>query len=127
MREPGLDERPLLRVADVDVERRAELRGSRLRVLFLRDQAAHAHHVGKRPVGDALAVGQAAPAVPVDRLGDAVEVLVELPRQPGLANASDSGDGDEVRLSLLGAGVDEILDLAKLAVASYARRLQPLR
>ena len=32
-----------------------------------------------------------------------------------------------MRLSLLGAGVDEVLDLAKLAVASYERRLQPLR
>ena len=36
-------------------------------LLVLGDAAAHAHHLGQRPVGDALAVGEAAAAVPERR------------------------------------------------------------
>ena len=103
MREPRLDERALLGVGDVLGERRLQLRQRRLPALVLGDAAAHPHHVGERPVGDSLAVGQAAAAVPPDRLREAVEVLVELPREPRLADPGDPGDRDEVRLPLLGA------------------------
>ena len=68
MREPRLDEPPLLGVEDVLLERRVQLRERRRRLLVLGDPAAHPHHVGERPVGDALAVGEAAAAVPVRRL-----------------------------------------------------------
>ena len=44
---------------------------------------------------DALAVGRAAAVVPPDRLDQAVHVLEELPRQPGLADAGRSDDRDE--------------------------------
>ena len=40
--------------------------------------------------------------MPVDRLGDPVEVLVELPRQPRLADPGDPRHGDEVGLLLVG-------------------------
>ena len=100
-------------------------RGGRL--LVLGDPAAHPHHVGERPVGDALAVGEAAAAMPVDGLGDAVEVLVELPAETRLADPGDAGDRHEVRLALVGARVEEILDLAQLAVAADERRLEALR
>ena len=100
-------------------------RGSRR--LVLGDPGAHAHHVGERPVGDALAVRQTAAAVPVRDLGDAVEVLVELPRQPRLADAGDPGDRDQLRLPLVRADMEEILDLAELTVAADERRLEPCR
>ena len=103
MREPRLEEVALLGVEDVLLERGVQLGQRGRRLLLLGDAAAHAHHVGERPVGHALAVGEAAPAVPVDGLGDAVEVLVELPREPRLADAGDAGHRDEVRLALVGA------------------------
>ena len=36
------------------------------------------------------------------------------------------GDGDQLRPLLLGAHVEQILDLTQLAVAADERRLQPL-
>ena len=46
-----------------------------------------AHHLAKGPERDSLAVRRRATAVPVDRLDDAVDVLLELPRQAALADA----------------------------------------
>ena len=45
---------------------RCELRSRDSLVLVLGDPGPHAHHLGQRPVGDALAVGEAAAAVPPD-------------------------------------------------------------
>ena len=59
--------------------------------LVLADPGAHAHHLGERPVGDALAVGEAAAAVPPDLLDQAVHVLLELPGEARLADAGDPG------------------------------------
>ena len=127
LREPRLDEAPLLRVGDVLLERRAQLLEGRDGVVVLGDAAAHAHHVGERPVGDALAVGEAAASMPVRQLREAVEVLVELPGEPRLADPGDARHRDEVCLSLLGGGVEEILDLAELPVTPDERRLEPGR
>ena len=127
MREPRLEELALLGVEDVLLERGVQLGQRGRRLLVLGDPAAHAHHVRERPVGHALAVREAASAVPVDGLGDAVEVLVELPREPRLADAGDAGHRDEVRLLLVRGGVEELLDLAQLAVAADERRLEALR
>src|SRR6185437_6835723 len=82
---------------------------------------------GERPVGHALAVREAPPPVPVGRLCDAVEVLVELPRESRLADAGDAGHGDEVHLAALGAFVEEILGPPQVAVATDERRLEPGR
>ncbi len=88
---------------------------------------AHPDHLGERPVRHAVAVGQAAAAVPGHVLGDAVEVLVELPGKPGLADAGDAGDREQMRLVLVGAGVEELLGKSQLAVAADERRLEALR
>ena len=123
----GLHEGALLRLGEVLLERRRKLLARRVRRLVLADPAAHPHHVGERPVGHALPVGQAAAAMPVHLLDDPVEVLVELPREPRLADARDAGHGDEVRASLLGAAVEELLAELQLPLAADERRLQPLR
>ena len=103
VREARLEEAPLFGVEEVLLERGVQL-GQRGRwLLLLGDAAAHAHHVRERPVRHAFAVGEAATAVPVHGVGDAVEVLVELPRQPRLADAGDAGQRDEVCLPLVGA------------------------
>ena len=108
----GLDEAALLGVGQMLLDDLRELRERARRLLVLGDARAPAHHVGKRPVGDALAVGEAAAAMPVRDLGEPVEVLVELPRKPGLADAADARDRDQLRLALVGARVEEILDSA---------------
>ena len=125
--QPRLDEAALVRVGDVLLDDRGELGERRARLLVLDDPRAHPDHVRERPVGDALAVGEAAAAVPVRDLDDPVEVLVELPAEPRLADPGDPGDRDEVRLALVGAGVEELLDLAQLTVAADERRLEPGR
>ena len=124
VREARLDEAALLRVGKVLLDDRGELGERRGRLLVLGDPGAHPDHVGERPVRDALAVREAAPAVPVRDLRDPVEVLVELPRQPRLADPGDARDRDEMRLALVGADVEEILDLPELPVAADERRLE---
>ena len=65
--------------------------------------------------------------MPVDDLGQPVEVLVELPGEPRLADPGDAGHRDELRLLLLGAGVEQLLDQAELAVAADEGRLEAVR
>src|SRR4051794_21588393 len=67
--------------------------------------------------------------MPPDGLRNAVEVLVELPADPRLADPGDARDRDEVCLALVCRSVEEILDQAQLSVAAHergfeARRLQ---
>ena len=93
----GSTKRPLVPVEHVLGERRVELRARSGIVVVLGDAGAHAHHVGERPVGHSLAVGETAAAVPVDVVDETVEVLVELPREPRLADPGDAHRGDEMR------------------------------
>ena len=89
-----------------------------------------AHHLGERPEGDAVAVGQAAATVPEERVGEPVDVLLELPAQPALADARDAGDDGEPRPAVLLRRVEELADLAQLTLATGHRRLEavdPLR
>src|SRR5512146_2633775 len=109
------------------LEREAKLLQRGRRLVLLADPAAHPHHVRERPVRDPLAVGEATAAVPVRRLGDSVEVLVELPRETGLADPGDPCDRDQVRLAPGSALMEEVLDAPQLAVAPDERRLEPLR
>ena len=121
VRETWLDESPLIRVGKVFLDDGGELGERGQRFLVLCDSRTHPDHVGQRPVGDALAVREASPAVPVRDLSDPVEVLVELPRQPRLADPGDARDRDQVRLALVRADMEEILDLTQLPVAADER------
>ena len=126
MGEAGLDPLALLGIGDVLLDRGVQLRRGRGGVLALQDAGTSSHHLGERPVGDALAVGQAAPPVPEEHAREAVHVLVELPGEAALADAGDAGHRDEVGPRLLGRGVEEVLDEAELAVAPDERRLEAL-
>jgi hypothetical protein len=84
----------------------------------------HPDHFRERPVGDALAVGQAAAAVPVNVVGEAVDVLLELPGEAGLADAGDARDRDELCLLFVRRAMEELLDQAQLAIAADEGRFQ---
>ena len=55
---------------------------------------------------------------------DAVDVLVELPPETGLADAGGAVDGDQSRPSLLRGGMEQLLDQPELTVAAAERRFQ---
>jgi hypothetical protein len=123
MRDARCHERALARVVQVLLERLLELPARRVDRFVLADAAAHPHHVGQRPVSDTFAVWEAPSAVPVDLVDDAVEVLVELPREPRLADASDPGQGHDIRVPLRRA-VEEFVDVLELALAADERRVE---
>ena len=56
-----------------------------------------------------------------------VDVLLELPGEPRLADAGDAVDRDELRAALVGGGVEELLDEPQLAVSADERRLEARR
>ena len=120
-----LDERALLRVGDHLLDHPGQLCERGLGRLVLADPRPHPHHLGERPEGDRVAVGEAAALVPPDGLDEAVDVLLELPGEARLADAGDPDDREEVRLLLVGRAVEELLDEAQLAVAADERRLEP--
>ena len=122
--ETGLDPVALLLVFDVGLGGLAELLPSGPRVLALGDLRPHPDHLGERPVRDAFAVGEAAAALPRNQLFDSVDVLAELPGQPGLAEAGDADHRHEVGLGLIGAGVEHLLDDAELSLTPDVGRLE---
>ena len=125
--ETRLDPRALVRVRDVELERGPQLRGRAGRVLVLEDLRTTAHHLGERPVGDPVAVGEAAAAVPPDVRRQAVDVLLELPGEAGLADPGDADDRDEPGARLVGGGVEEVLDEPQLRGTADERRLESRR
>ena len=124
LREPRFDPGALVSVEQMPLERLVQLPRRRFRLLLLRDPRPHSHHLRERPVRDALAIGEATAAVPVHVAGEAVDVLLELPREPRLADPGDPDDRDEAGLPLVARGVEEILDQAQLSVAADERGLE---
>ena len=122
--EPRLDPGALLGVGEVLLERLPELAGRRLGILLLGDSGPHAHHLGERPVRDAVAVGETAAAMPVDVAHQPVDVALELRREPRLADPGDPENRDEPRPALVARGVEEILDQAQLPLPAHKRRLE---
>jgi hypothetical protein len=117
----------LVRVGHVLLDRRTQLRERLRRRILLRDASAHPHHLGQRPVRDAVPVGEAAAAMPPDVVNQAVDVLLELPREPGLADAGDADHRDEARAPIVRGRVEQILDEPELPAATDERRLEPDR
>src|SRR5215204_6693335 len=108
MCQPRLEPVALLRIVKVLLEPEAQLLPYRRWIFLLGDPQAHAHHLRERPVRDTLAVREAAAAMPPDVEHEPVDVLLELPRQPGLAYAGHADDRDEARLLLVGCRVEEV-------------------
>ena len=87
-----LDEVTLLGAGDQLVQALAQLGAHHVVRILLADAEALAHDLGEGPVGDAVAVGEALAAVPEDVQGQAIDVLVELPGQPRLADPGRTHD-----------------------------------
>ena len=123
------DELPVGRIGDPALEAGAEPLGDEVERVLLADLQPGTDHLRQRPVAHALAVGEAAPGVPEDVAGEAVDVLEELPGEARLADAGDARDEHESGRVALGGGVEELLDEAKLVVAAdeAAPRARPER
>ena len=93
--DPGDEEVTLHRVVEVARKPVGHLGRDDVTGVVVGDAEAGPHHLGQRPVGDPVAVAGAATDVPEQRAGDAVCVLLELPDQPGLADAGLADDGDQ--------------------------------
>ena len=63
--------------------------------------------------------------MPVRRHDEPIEVLLELPGEPRLADASLADDADEARLPLALGGVEQVLEQAQVVVPPDERRLEP--
>ena len=85
-----------------------------------------ADRLGQRVERHALAVRQAAAGVPADVGAQAVDVLLELPGEPGLAEPGVAVDDEQRRALGLLDPVEELLDQPHLAVAPDVRRLEPV-
>jgi hypothetical protein len=126
LKQARLEPAPLGVIRDPLLERRGELRARCGRVVRLDDPRPAAHHLGQRPEADPLSVRRGAALVPVDDLGDAVDVLLELPDQPRLADPALPHDRNEPRPSLGRRGRVEVLEHPQLGAASDERRLELL-
>src|SRR6266508_2359934 len=127
MLEARLHPLALVCVGYVLLDRRVQLRERLCRRIVLRDSGAHPHHLGERPVRDAVAVGEAAAAMPPDVLNEAVDVLLELPGQARLADAGYTDHRDEARAPVVRGRVEQVLDEPELPIAADERRLEPDR
>ena len=107
--EARFDEGTLGRVGDELVEHPSELREGRLGRVVLGDPCPHANHLRKRPVGDPVAVREAAAAVPPRLLREPVDVLLELPGEPRLADPGDPDDREEVGMPFFRGRMEHIL------------------
>ena len=125
--EGRLDPAPILLVGDELGDRRVDpLAGRRLVVVLGQAQPA-ADHLAQRPERDPLAVRRRPAAVPVDRGADPVDVLLELPGEPALADPGRTGDRDEARAPITAGRRDQVLEQAQLLVAADERRLGQVR
>ncbi len=65
--------------------------------------------------------------MPEDVVCEAVDVLLELPRQARLADPCETRDRDDLGLPFVGRAVEEFLDEAQLPVTADERRLEARR
>jgi hypothetical protein len=125
--ESGPNPLALVGVGDQVRQGRPEPSQRSRRVVRLGDPEPAANHLGQRPERDSLAIRRRTALVPVDGLGEPVDVLLKLPGEAALADPADPGDRDEAWPALPGGGVKQLLEQSELVVASDERRLEPSR
>ncbi len=126
--DPGAQPLTLVRVGDEGVETQREQLGLVLVVVHLplaagaQDLQPAADGFGEGVERDALAVGQASAAMPAHRGLEAVDVLLELPVQPGLPDPGLAVDDEQRGPAGLLDAVEELLHQPQLAVAADERQ-----
>jgi hypothetical protein len=99
--------------------------GSRRRlVVRLGEAAAPADHLAEGPERDPVAVRRGAAFVPPDVVGEAVDVVQELAREPGLADPRRTIDRHEADPTLARGGVEELLEQPEVLIAADEGRFE---
>jgi hypothetical protein len=95
----------------------------RLRVAVrLQDSRLRLHHLGERPVADALSIGERASLAPVGQLAAVRDVGEELADKATLADPRNADDRHQLRRTLLAHEGKRVDDLRELALAADERR-----
>ena len=115
---------PFGRVGHERLQTVDELGGGDLQRVLFGDAQALADDLGQSPERHPFPVGEAASPVPVDRVDQSVDVLLELPPEPGLAHPGRTGHHHQAGGPSLRAGVEQFLDRPQLSVASHERRFE---
>ena len=123
LRQAGLDEASLLGVVDVLTQRRSKLAQRDSTVLLFEDAGPAAHHLRQRPERDPVAVCHTSAPMPPRVGSQAVDVLLEFPRQPRLPDAANARHGHEMGSPFGRRRMEQVLDQARLRVATGERRL----
>src|SRR5438067_11524245 len=111
-------------LADV-VDRALQLRLGLVGIVGLEDAPLRFHHLGKRPVADALAVRQRPALPPEDQLRILLAALQrseQLRDESALADAGNADERDELERALLPCAGERPLERLELSVASDERR-----
>ena len=102
----------------------AQPRARTMRFVTLGDPTPLADHLAQRPERHSIAVRRRPPLVPVRGVGQAVEVLPHLLRQPGLADASLSNNRNQARATVASRGMVRVFQHPHLVGTPNERRLQ---
>ena len=97
-----------------------DLRRGRVGGVVVRDDGCLLHHLGHRPVGDALAVRQAPAAEDRGPFRNGGHELLD---QPGLPHAWRTDDGEQVTGAVHRGGVEGLVEERELAVPSHHGRV----
>ena len=97
---------------------RPELLLCRVERIVVRDAGRRLHHLGKRPVRDALAVGEAA----AHQHGGALDAGDELARKPALPHAGVAVEGEQRGAAVAHGAREGVLEQLELALAAHERR-----
>src|SRR5262249_11394918 len=105
-RHPGQQPRAFIAVGNVQLEAADKSLDDDLGRVAFQDPESAADDLSERPECHALAVGQAATTMRVHGVADAVDVLVDLPPEPRLADTGRPKNGDQARPVLLERGME---------------------
>ena len=108
------DSQALVLVGHEFDEHDAQLVERAVSLLRLGDARTLPDHLRQGPERDPVPIRGAASGMPVRRFGQSIQVLLQLPAEPGLADASLSGDQHKPNPALVGGNVIEILQQAQL-------------